>query len=247
MLLLATSTDVEHAFSCGGLTVSKMRHSLSDESTRAASVLGKWCDLPRAVPRDEIMAIFKDKGKRPKNNNVSAVSLEGSALGIGRGIGCPPMPLRDRPVAMRHQDLIWYALLHHPNTADGCRAYQAQGAAWHAANPHLKPDEQHPYPLTLGMPTVGSRKCWDCGQQDHRQRALICVGAILPEPERDWRQIAGFITTAFNKEHLAAAPQSVNLVNYTQYTLYPDYAQYIANLYEGEVEDSQGNGQGLSA
>ena len=77
MLLLATSTDVKCAFSHGGLTVSKMCHSLSDKSTSAASVLGKWCDLPGAVPQDKIMAIFKEKGKQPKNNNVSAVSLEG--------------------------------------------------------------------------------------------------------------------------------------------------------------------------
>ncbi|KIM75182.1 hypothetical protein PILCRDRAFT_79225 [Piloderma croceum F 1598] len=47
----ATSTDVERAFSRGGLTVSKMCHFLSDESTRAASILGAWCDLPVAVPR----------------------------------------------------------------------------------------------------------------------------------------------------------------------------------------------------
>jgi hypothetical protein len=77
-MLAATSTDVEHAFSRGGLTVLKMRHSLSDESTCAASVLGAWCDLPGAVPQDEIMAIFKEKGKQPKNNNVSVVSSEGS-------------------------------------------------------------------------------------------------------------------------------------------------------------------------
>jgi hypothetical protein len=66
----ATSTDVERAFSRGGLTVSKMRHSLSDESTRAASVLGAWCDLSGAIPRDEILEVFRDKGKRPKDNNV---------------------------------------------------------------------------------------------------------------------------------------------------------------------------------
>jgi hypothetical protein len=70
---------VERAFSSGGLTVSRMRHSLSDETTRAASVLGAWCDLPGAVPRDEIMAVFKDKGKRPKNNVFMASSeAEGS-------------------------------------------------------------------------------------------------------------------------------------------------------------------------
>ena len=76
LLYLATSTDVERAFSRGGLTVSKMRHSLLDESTRAASVLGAWCDLQGAVPRDEIMAVFRDKGKRPKGNNVSVPGSE---------------------------------------------------------------------------------------------------------------------------------------------------------------------------
>ena len=49
-LYTATSTDTERAFSRGGLTVSKMRHSLSDQSTRTATVLGAWCDLPGAVP-----------------------------------------------------------------------------------------------------------------------------------------------------------------------------------------------------
>lgn len=43
-----------------------MRHSLSDESTRAASVLGSWCQLPGAIPRDEIVQLFKDKSKRSK-------------------------------------------------------------------------------------------------------------------------------------------------------------------------------------
>ena len=54
-----------------------MCHSLSDESMQAVLVLGAWCDLPGAVPRDEVMAVFIDKGKRPKNNNVLEVSSEG--------------------------------------------------------------------------------------------------------------------------------------------------------------------------
>ena len=64
--ILATSTDVECSFLQGGLTVSKMRHSLSDKSTRAATVLSSWCDFPPAIPRDDIVAIFIDKSKRPK-------------------------------------------------------------------------------------------------------------------------------------------------------------------------------------
>jgi hypothetical protein len=46
----ATSTDVEWAFLHGGLTVSKMCHSLLDESTRAATVLSSWCDFPSTIP-----------------------------------------------------------------------------------------------------------------------------------------------------------------------------------------------------
>ena len=36
-------------------------------------MVGAWCDLPGAVPQDEIVGIFKDKGKWPKNNNMLAV------------------------------------------------------------------------------------------------------------------------------------------------------------------------------
>jgi hypothetical protein len=70
--LVATSTDVEHAFSRGGLTVSKMRHSLSDESVSAATVLGSWCQFPGAIPWDEIEAAFRDKSKRPKRKEPAA-------------------------------------------------------------------------------------------------------------------------------------------------------------------------------
>jgi len=66
----ATLTDVECAFSCGGLTVSKMRHSLSNESTCMASVLGAWCDLPGAILQEEVIEVFKEKSKQPKGNNV---------------------------------------------------------------------------------------------------------------------------------------------------------------------------------
>ena len=65
-LILASSTDVERAFSAGGLTVSKFRHSLSDESIRASSVLGSWFSLDGAIPCNEITQVFKDKHKRPK-------------------------------------------------------------------------------------------------------------------------------------------------------------------------------------
>lgn len=74
---IATSTDVERAFSRGGLTVSKMRHSLSDESTRAATVLSSWCEFPSAIPRDEIISTFKDKSKRPKGSGNIVLESDG--------------------------------------------------------------------------------------------------------------------------------------------------------------------------
>jgi hypothetical protein len=75
---VATSTDCERAFSRGGLTVSKMRHSLSDESVRAATVLGSWCSLPDAIPREEIIMVFRDKSKRAKGKQPAAASTPAS-------------------------------------------------------------------------------------------------------------------------------------------------------------------------
>ncbi|KAH9984936.1 hypothetical protein BJV77DRAFT_1071716 [Russula vinacea] len=71
----ATSTDVECAFSHGGLTVSKMWHLLSDKSAHAASILGACCELPSAVPCEETMAVFRDKSKRPKGSSSSDVTI----------------------------------------------------------------------------------------------------------------------------------------------------------------------------
>ncbi|KAJ7938740.1 hypothetical protein B0H13DRAFT_2301380 [Mycena leptocephala] len=70
-----TSTDVERSFSGGGLTVSKMGHSLSDESTRAATVLGSWVDVADAIPRLEIIENIKNKASRLK-------TVEGSTNAI---------------------------------------------------------------------------------------------------------------------------------------------------------------------
>lgn len=39
-----------------------MRHSLTDESTQAATVLGSWTSFPDLIPHCEIVTIFKEKG-----------------------------------------------------------------------------------------------------------------------------------------------------------------------------------------
>src|SRR6266702_3553087 len=60
--LIATLTDVKCAFSYGGLTVSKIRHSLSDKLTHGATVLGSWCGCQHnVVPQEEIMTLFISK------------------------------------------------------------------------------------------------------------------------------------------------------------------------------------------
>ncbi|KAJ2920669.1 hypothetical protein H1R20_g16425, partial [Candolleomyces eurysporus] len=60
----ATSTDVERAFSRGGLTVSKLCHSLTDKSTHCSSVLGSWAKIPGFNPFDSIVEKFKEKSQR---------------------------------------------------------------------------------------------------------------------------------------------------------------------------------------
>jgi hypothetical protein len=62
--LAATLTDVEHAFLQGSLTVLKMWHSLLDESTQVATVLGSWSDIPDLLPHNDIVVVFRDKSKQ---------------------------------------------------------------------------------------------------------------------------------------------------------------------------------------
>ncbi|TDL16428.1 hypothetical protein BD410DRAFT_731394, partial [Rickenella mellea] len=57
----ASSTDVERAFSRGGLTVSKRRHALSDQSMRAATVLSSWADVDGLIPEAQIVDHFREK------------------------------------------------------------------------------------------------------------------------------------------------------------------------------------------
>ena len=54
--------------------MSKMQHWLSDESVHAVTVLGSWCSLPGAIPREEIIASLQDKSKHLKGNEPAAAS-----------------------------------------------------------------------------------------------------------------------------------------------------------------------------
>lgn len=65
----ASSTNLECGFSRRGLTVSKLRHSLSDKSVRASTILGSWLrsGIPEIVQEPELLEHFRNKSKRPNN------------------------------------------------------------------------------------------------------------------------------------------------------------------------------------
>ena len=74
--MLATSTDVERAFSRGGLTISKLQHSLSDNSARAATILGFWSKLEGVILKEVIIDSFKNKSRRPKKKHKTTKTME---------------------------------------------------------------------------------------------------------------------------------------------------------------------------
>ncbi|OJT13582.1 hypothetical protein TRAPUB_9870 [Trametes pubescens] len=55
----ATSTDAERAFSRGRLTVSRLRHSLADESVRANTVLGSWARIADLLPEADLIEVVR--------------------------------------------------------------------------------------------------------------------------------------------------------------------------------------------
>jgi hypothetical protein len=57
---------VERGFSCGGLTVTKLRHARSDDSTQASTVLHAWSEIPSLIPEADIIQLFKDKSRHLK-------------------------------------------------------------------------------------------------------------------------------------------------------------------------------------
>lgn len=79
---VATSTDVERAFSRGGLTISKLRHSLTDKSARASTIVGMWSNRDGLVPVSSIVSLFKEKKSRPKKRvkMTAAVESDGNTV-----------------------------------------------------------------------------------------------------------------------------------------------------------------------
>lgn len=78
--MTASSTDAERAFSHGGLTVSKYRHSLADESVRASTLIGSWAGIEELLPPDDaIAAIQETMRKKRMNREAHGASPEPSA------------------------------------------------------------------------------------------------------------------------------------------------------------------------
>jgi len=74
--LTAASTDIEGDFEQGRLNVSHLHHSLSDESTCVATVLGTWAGIPGFVNPKEIVSNMHDKQCRQTtidNDDISKV------------------------------------------------------------------------------------------------------------------------------------------------------------------------------
>ncbi|KAK7685245.1 hypothetical protein QCA50_011608 [Cerrena zonata] len=72
----AASTDVERAFSCGGLTVSKRRHALSDQSVHCGTVFGLWAGVPGLIQENNIVSSMKERNKRTKVTKVPNVYID---------------------------------------------------------------------------------------------------------------------------------------------------------------------------
>lgn len=78
LVTTAASTDLETGFSHGGLTVSKLRHSLSDQNVRAVTIVSSWLKLgiPRVLDEAELLEGLRDKPKRSNKGKGKAIESD---------------------------------------------------------------------------------------------------------------------------------------------------------------------------
>ena len=70
--ITATSVEAERAFSRGRLTVSRLRHSLSDASVRASTLLGSWASIPALVPETDVVNLIRELSDRRRTAKVKS-------------------------------------------------------------------------------------------------------------------------------------------------------------------------------
>lgn len=86
---LATSVDVERAFSFGRLTISLYRHSLRSETIRVSIVFGDRCKQGLVID-DELVEWVREKGSRggrPRREEPDEDSHEGEEASTSLGDG----------------------------------------------------------------------------------------------------------------------------------------------------------------
>ena len=71
-----SSTDIKCAFSRGGLMATKLRHNLSDKSTRATAVVHSWSNIEGLIPKRDIIKLFQDKSKRQKDSSDAMIMID---------------------------------------------------------------------------------------------------------------------------------------------------------------------------
>ena len=76
----ASSCDVERGFSHGGLTVTKLRHALLNDSTRASTILHAWSQIPGLIPEADIIEVFKDKCRRLKGKDKQGKTTQDTEI-----------------------------------------------------------------------------------------------------------------------------------------------------------------------
>jgi hypothetical protein len=81
----ASSCDVERGFSHGGLTVTKLRRTLSDDSTQVSTILHAWSEIPGLIPETNIIEVSKDKGRRLKGVNKQGTSKDTESIVLDSG------------------------------------------------------------------------------------------------------------------------------------------------------------------
>lgn len=71
----ASLVDIKRAFSCGGLTVSKLCHWLTAEFIWAATVLNLWSKYNNLVPEELIIKVFTEKRTWHSSNSVIDIDV----------------------------------------------------------------------------------------------------------------------------------------------------------------------------
>lgn len=62
--------------------MTKLRHNLSDESTRAATILHSWGSMGDLIPESEIIRAFADKSKRGKSSSTTTVNVSNNSIDV---------------------------------------------------------------------------------------------------------------------------------------------------------------------